>query len=749
MEAARLSVVVEALGISKIRREVQGLDRDLDQTGKRGSKALGVLGAVGKGALLGVGAAALYAAPKIIGLASDAEETASKFRIVFGPAAAEATKQLNAFSVATGTSKFALIEQAAQFQALIRPMGLTTQNAANMSVGITKLATDLASFNNTSVQEAMTALQSGLVGEAEPLRRFGVQLSENRVKAFAYANGIAKVGADLTTAEKAQARYQIILKDTNLAQGDATRTAGSFANQFKRLKNQVTDLATELGIVLLPAVMSAVKWINNAVTEMRTGTGEGGKFARVVGDLAAAVGWAAAVFAKCDRAVDAATSSMVNLAGKIGDVLAPHLRSTRDLVRDIAEFLGDVVRGAKDAVHWVGKIKIPDLTLDNPFSGGRGNGTTVGPGLMGRPANVDGFNGIAARFGNVLTSGYRPGDPGWHGQNRARDYAGGNMMGFARYMLQTFGASLLELIHTPLGIGIKNGQVVPISFFGPAVMADHYDHVHVAMRGGGKVPGSGAGDRVPAMLEPGEFVMRRSIVDRFGPTFFAGLNGMKAGGPVGGPTLGSMQWAAEAMEGALALAKLTPDIADDLEWLRKLESTYAAIVKKAGKRGKWDLVSRFAPQLTSTQGAIDELLKPQGPSATDFLDRDTAMAGLTAGTDDDLAAAKATQTYWQEQLRIAQGTADPRDDTEAARALQAATSAVEALTSATEQANRLQAQRDQINTEIVENQRRLIALAGQGDQIVAAVIAAVNGGIGGRVGLGFQSVGYAGGVANY
>lgn len=50
---------------------------------------------------------------------------------------------------------------------------------------------------------------------------------------------------------------------------------------------------------------------------------------------------------------------------------------------------------------------------------------------------------------------------------------------------------------------------------------------------GGMIPGSGSGDTVPAMLEPGEFVMRKAVVDKFGPTFFAGLNGMKSGGMVG------------------------------------------------------------------------------------------------------------------------------------------------------------------------------------------------------------------------
>ena len=41
---------------------------------------------------------------------------------------------------------------------------------------------------------------------------------------------------------------------------------------------------------------------------------------------------------------------------------------------------------------------------------------------------------------------------------------------------------------------------------------------------GGRVPGRGTGDTVPAWLTPGEFVMRRSVVDALGADFFAGLN---------------------------------------------------------------------------------------------------------------------------------------------------------------------------------------------------------------------------------
>lgn len=90
------------------------------------------------------------------------------------------------------------------------------------------------------------------------------------------------------------------------------------------------------------------------------------------------------------------------------------------------------------------------------------------------------FGAAAQKFGLTMTSGYRPGDPGYHGVNRARDYSNGSgptpqMMAFAQYMYSTFGSNLKELIYTPLGFSIKNGQKVP-----PYAQAAHYNHVHVA-----------------------------------------------------------------------------------------------------------------------------------------------------------------------------------------------------------------------------------------------------------------------------
>lgn len=102
----------------------------------------------------------------------------------------------------------------------------------------------------------------------------------------------------------------------------------------------------------------------------------------------------------------------------------------------------------------------------------------------GSVGGVDSFTPMASGHGLTMTSGNRPGDKGWHGVNRARDYSNGTgptpqMMTFARFLASNYGRNLKELIYTPLGFSIKDGQKVP-----PYARAGHYNHVHVAYAGG-------------------------------------------------------------------------------------------------------------------------------------------------------------------------------------------------------------------------------------------------------------------------
>ena len=126
------------------------------------------------------------------------------------------------------------------------------------------------------------------------------------------------------------------------------------------------------------------------------------------------------------------------------------------------------------------------------FLGGSAGSLPVGGGgggsLMGADPRLQVYADAAARFGLRVTSGLRPGDnDSYHGSGNAIDVAApmtpqgeAAMLAFAKWMVEHYGSQLEELIHTPLGYGIKNGQKVPLSFWGSATNAEHFNHVHIA-----------------------------------------------------------------------------------------------------------------------------------------------------------------------------------------------------------------------------------------------------------------------------
>ena len=120
---------------------------------------------------------------------------------------------------------------------------------------------DFASVMNLDVNESMRLFQSGLAGETEPLRRFGIDLSAAKVEAFAYARGIAKAGKPLTEQQKVQARYALLMKQTAKTQGDFANTSDSLANSQRRLGANIDDIQARVGQKLIPVLERASGWV--------------------------------------------------------------------------------------------------------------------------------------------------------------------------------------------------------------------------------------------------------------------------------------------------------------------------------------------------------------------------------------------------------------------------------------------------------------------------------------------------------
>lgn len=189
--------------------------------------------------------------------ASDLNETVSKSEVIFGTSADAVGKWAEGMDAAGGLSKRAALDAASGFAGLFQTVGIGIDKSADMSERMTQMGSDLASFFNTDVGDALAALKSGLNGESEPLRKFNVFLSESAVSAKAAAMGLQPVNGALTEGQKAAARYQLILEQTGAAQGDFARTADGLANSSRTLDAKMENLQARIGQALLPVLQDA------------------------------------------------------------------------------------------------------------------------------------------------------------------------------------------------------------------------------------------------------------------------------------------------------------------------------------------------------------------------------------------------------------------------------------------------------------------------------------------------------------
>lgn len=165
-----------------------------------------------------------------------------------------------------GMSELTAKRMASTFMSMANGMGLAAKDGKNMSLQLTALAGDMASFYNVEQDVAQTALSSIFTGETESLKKFGIVLTEANLNAFALSRGITKSYNAMSQAEKVALRYQYVLKATANAQGDFARTSGSWANQVRILKEQWSQLIGILGKGLIAALTPIVKALNKLLS---------------------------------------------------------------------------------------------------------------------------------------------------------------------------------------------------------------------------------------------------------------------------------------------------------------------------------------------------------------------------------------------------------------------------------------------------------------------------------------------------
>jgi len=243
-------------GLRQANAEFAKLQSSVGSLGRNVAVAGAALGIIG----VGLG--------KSVGRASDLEESLNAVNVAFGRSATGIIEFGKTAATTLGVSQVDFNNAAVRFSAFADRIVGAGNDASGFIADISTRASDFASVFNIEVAEALGVFQSGLAGEAEPLKRFGINLLDSEVKAYAMANGIGEVGRQLTETEKVQARYGLLMQATEKTAGDFANTSDGLANGLRILKAQLDDTQAVIGKQLLPVIAEVVPVIRQMAGEL-------------------------------------------------------------------------------------------------------------------------------------------------------------------------------------------------------------------------------------------------------------------------------------------------------------------------------------------------------------------------------------------------------------------------------------------------------------------------------------------------
>ena len=200
--------------------------------------------------------------------ASDLEESLNAVSVAYGAASESVVALGEDASSRLGVTQADFNASAVRFSAFAERVVGEGGNVAGFVDDVTTRAADFASVFNIDVSEALEVFQSGLSGEAEPLKRFGINLLDSEVQAYALREGLIGVGEQMTEDEKTQARYGLLMESTAKTQGDFANTSDGLANSQRILQAQFKGIQAQVGGPLLGAFAELTQGLVPVVEEL-------------------------------------------------------------------------------------------------------------------------------------------------------------------------------------------------------------------------------------------------------------------------------------------------------------------------------------------------------------------------------------------------------------------------------------------------------------------------------------------------
>lgn len=233
----------------------------------------------------------------------------------------------------------------------------TTDSMADMSLNLTRLAGDMASFYDVDQADVAKSLQSIFSGTIAPLRRYGLDLAQATLSEWAMKNGLDANIKSMTQAEKVLLRYNYVMANTQAAQGDFAKTANTWANSVRVLKQEFQAWGSIIGSVVINALKPFVQALSKVMLKVIS-------FTRTVADaLGAIFGWTIEI-----SGGGATVDGMEDIAGGVGDI------------GDSADKSNKKAQKLKKTLLSIDEIHALDDNSDSGSGGGSGSGGSGGGG---------------------------------------------------------------------------------------------------------------------------------------------------------------------------------------------------------------------------------------------------------------------------------------------------------------------------------------------------------------------------------
>lgn len=260
----------------------------------------------------------------------------------------------------------------------------TTDSMADMSLNLTRLAGDMASFYDVDQADVAKSLQSIFSGTIAPLRRYGLDLTQATLSEWAMKNGLDSNIKSMTQAEKVLLRYNYVMANTQAAQGDFAKTANTWANSVRVLKQEFQAWGSIIGSVIINALKPFVQALSKVMLKVIS-------FTRTVADaLGAIFGWTIEI-----SGGGATVDGMEDIAGGVGDI------------GDSADKSNKKAQKLKKTLLSIDEIHALDDNSDSGSGGGSGSGGSGGGGAgSGVDSSLKKTDGLLEKYKSSIKDLY-------------------------------------------------------------------------------------------------------------------------------------------------------------------------------------------------------------------------------------------------------------------------------------------------------------------------------------------------------